>query len=287
MRRIKQNSTLSILRKRKQLLSPFLAYSRLSKRGKFVIVVVFLSFFIFVVQYQFRQSGFLTVPVLAILTDIMLYFILRADLKERFSMPIFILPFFYSLAFGYFYFLLPAEILSRILITGLFAFGLYSLLLCQNIFAIASIRTIALLSGARIVSFVLTLFTFFLLGNVIYSLHLSIFPTIALVLFPAFFLALYSLWTYAPHPQLQSMRLSLILWALLISLCITETASILWFWPSSPTVLSIFLTGFLYTTLGLCHVWFERRLFRGVLWEYAWVGFIVCVLLFSLTQWGK
>ncbi|MBI2034711.1 MAG: hypothetical protein HYT11_03200 [Candidatus Levybacteria bacterium] len=285
MRRRKQNKILLILRKRKRLLSPFLAYSRLSKRGKFVIAVVFLSFFIFVLQYQFGQSGFFTVPLLAVLTDIMLFFILRHDLKERFAIPIFILPFFYSLAFGYFYFLLPVEILPRILITALFAFGLYSLLLCQNIFVIASVRTIALLSGARIVSFVLTLFTFFLLGNVVYSLHLFLFPTAALVFFSSFFLTFYSLWTYSL--QFQYLNRVLILWALVISLCISEIASILWFWPSSPTIVSIFLTGLLYTTLGLCHVWFERRLFRGVLWEYAWVGFIVCIILISLTQWGK
>lgn len=285
MHQRRQNKIPSILRKRKRLVSPFLAYSRLSKRGKFVIVVVFLSFFIFVLQYQFGQSGFFTVPALAVLTDMMLFFVLRGDLKERFSIPIFILPFFYSLAFGYFYFLLPVEIFPRILITGLFAFGLYSLLLCQNIFTIASIRTIALLSGARIVSFVLTLFTFFLLGNVLYSLHLSLFPTAALVFFSSFFLTLYSLWTYAL--QLQTLSRTLILWASVISLCLSEIASILWFWPSSPTILSIFLTGFLYTTLGLCHVWLERRLFKGVLWEYVWVGFIVCVLLVSLTQWGK
>ena len=270
-------------RQKKRFLTPFIAYSKLSKRGKFVIVVVLLSFFVLVLEYQFRQSGFFVVPVLALATDIALFFILRQDLKERFSIPIFILPLFYSLAFGYFYFLLPVDIFLRIIITALYAFGLYSLFLCQNIFTVASVRAIALLSGARIVSFVVTLFTFFLLGNIVYSLHLFIFPVIVLVFISSFFLVTYSLWTYS----LQYFTRNMLLWALIISFCVTEIASMLWFWPSSPTILAIFLTGFLYTTLGIAHVWLEKRLFRSVLWEYVWVGFIVLVLLLSLTQWGK
>lgn len=283
MRKRRKSRILPLLLQRKRLLAPFITYSQLSKRGKFVIAVTILSFFIFFVQGQFRQLGFFTVPLLALSTDIMLFFILREDFKARFAYPVFFLPFFYSLAFGYFYFLLPVEIFPRILITLLYAFGLYSLFLCQNIFTIASLRTIALLSGARIVSFILTLFTFFLLVNNIYSLHINIIPTVLLIFVSSFFLTVGSLWTFS----LQAFTRIFFIWAMIVSLCTSQIATILWFWPSSPTIIAIFLTGFLYSILGLSNVWLEKRLFRSVMWEYVWVGFTVLILLLSLTQWGK
>ena len=67
--------------------------------------------------------------------------------------------------------------------TSLYALGLYSLFLSQNIFTVSSIRTIALLSGARTVSLVLTLLSFFFLSNVVFSFHINIFLTLLLILY--------------------------------------------------------------------------------------------------------
>ena len=86
----------------------------------------------------------------------MLIFILRKDIKGNFVIPTLILPFFFTLAFPFFYALVPERLLSRLLITLIYAFGLYSLFLTQNIFAVSGIRTINLLRSARIVAFVLT-----------------------------------------------------------------------------------------------------------------------------------
>jgi hypothetical protein len=77
------------------------------------------------------------------------------------------------------------------------------------------------------------------------------------------------------------------MWVSALTICIIEIATVLWFWPSSPTVISLFLTGFLYILAGLSHIWFEKRLFKGVLWEYVWVGFVVVLVLLLFTPWGK
>ena len=66
-----------------------------------------------------------------------------------------------------------------------------------------------------------------------------------------------------------------------------EIAAVVWFWPSTPTVIALFLAGFFYTIVGISHVWFEKRLFRGVMWEYVWVGATVCFVLLLFTSWGK
>lgn len=253
------------------------------KRQKFVISVFLLSLSLFITEYQFgKSSGFYIVFGLSVLCDLLLFWAIRKDVKENFTFNIFILPFFYSLAFGLFYFLIPARLYARIILSLLYAFGLYSLYLSQNIFTVSSIRTIQLLSGARIVSFVITLISFFFLSNMVMTLHLPILPYLAIIAVYTFALVYHSIWTYA----LQKSAREIIPWVSVLTLLIVEAAGALWFWPSSPTFIALFLTGFFYTLTGLSHVWFERRLFKGVMWEYVWVGVIVLLVLNFFTRWG-
>lgn len=257
----------------------------LEKRQKFVISVLLLSVVLFFTESQFRQAGFLVAFLLSLFTDLFLFWAIRKDLKDAesdYPYTIFILPFFYTFAFVLFYFLVPSRLLSRVILTGLYGVGLYSLYLCQNIFTVSSIRTIALLSGAKIVSFVLTLLSFFFLSNIIFTFHLPIYFSAPLIAFFTGFLVFQSLWTYT----LQKPTFSLFQWSGVVTVCLLEIAATLWFWPSSPTVIALFMTGFFYTTVGLSHVWLERRLFRGVLWEYVWVGAVVFFVLQLFTSWG-
>lgn len=255
----------------------------LDKRKKFVVAVTILSGVLFVSQFQFGASGIVFPVLLSVLTNIFLWWAIKDDLKENFTLNVFILPFMYSLAFGLFYFLVPARLLSRFILTGLYAFGLYSLFLSQNIFVVGSIRTIALMSGARIVSFVVTLVSFFFLSNIVLTLHLFVVPLIAIMFIYTYLLSYQSIWTYT----LQKVAQPLWLWVLALTLCIVQAAVVLWFWPSNPTVIALFLTGLFYTVVGLSHVWFERRLFRGVLWEYVWVSVVVFFVLLLFTTWGS
>ena len=259
----------------------------IEKRQKFLIAIFVLALGLLIVEHQFSRSGLYSALALSFLTEVFLFWALRQDIKENKSGNLFILPFFYTLGFSLFYFSLrfgflyftPASLVSQLIWTALYAFGLYSMFLSQNIFAVASIRTIALLSGARIVSFVLTLLTYFFLTNITFTLHLSIYFTVIIFAIYTFFLVSQSLWTY----RLVKETRASIIWTAAVTLCLVEMATMLWFWPSSPTVIAIFLSGFFYTLVGLSHVWLERRLFRGVLWEYVWVGAIVffALLLFS------
>ncbi len=260
-----------------------LALSSIDKRQKFVIAIITLSLGLFFAEHQFNKAGIYIAFFLAIFTNLFLLWAVYQDIKENFTLEVFILPFFYSLSFGLFYFLTPTVFFSRLLLTGVYAFGLYSLFLSQNIFVVSSIRTIALLSGARIVSFVITLISYFFLTNIVFSLHLTIFPVLVLLLLYSYFLVYHSLWTNT----LQKPPQPLSVWASGVTVCLVEATTILWFWPSSPTVIALFLTGFFYTIVGLSHIWFERRLFKGIMWEYVWVGCIVFFVLILFTPWGK
>lgn len=266
-------------------------FKGIEKRQKFIIAIILLGGGLLLVERQFSRSGLYSALGLSLFTEVFLVWALFQDLKENKSWNLFVLPFFYTLGFSLFYFSLtfgflyftPSSLLSQLIWTTLYVFGLYSMFLSQNIFAVASIRTIKLLSGARIVSFVLTLLTYFFLTNITFTLHLPIYLTLLIFALFTFSLVSQSLWTYRLDKET---RVSF-LWTLAVTLCLVEMAAVLWFWPSSPTVISLFLSGFFYTMVGLSHVWLERRLFRGVLWEYVWVGAIVFFVLLLFSPLGQ
>lgn len=252
-----------------------------NKRQKFIVSTIALSVGLFISEYILGKSAVVMVFGISVLTSILLYFSLKTDLKENFSPQVLLLPFFYSLAIGLFYLLVPARFLTRVGMTFLYALGLYSLFLSQNIFIVSAIRTIQLLSGARTVSLVITLLSYFFISNVVFSLHLNFFFTIILVLLYTFPLVLQSVWSYT----LESHYLSQVFWVSTLSVCLVEIAAFLWFNLSTPTVIALFLTSIFYVTLGLSHAWFERRLFRSVILEYFWltvISFIILIFFSSL-----
>lgn len=273
----------TFLRRRKNPLLKLIPFEKLDlgKRQKFVLAVIVLSFGLFISEFLLGKSGVFISFLLGFLTELFILWTNYKDLKENFQPSVFILPFFYSLSFGLFFFLIPNRILTRVAVTSFYAVGLYSLFLSQNIFIVASIRTIALLASARTVSFILTLVSYFFLANIVFSLDFSLIPTAILLLVFTFFLVTHSIWTYT----LEKPLFANFLWVLALVTCITEASLILWFWPSNPTAIALFLTGFFYTIVGLSHVWYEKRLFRGVLWEYIWVGVIVACILILSTSW--
>ncbi len=254
---------------------------RVNKRQIFVIAVFILSLGLFITQYLFEKSGIVAVFLLSLLSDFFMFWALDDDLSERFTPEVFILPFFYSLAFGLFYFLVPARILTRIAVTLVYGFGLYSLFLSENIFTVSAIRTIALLSSARTVSFVITILSYFFLANVVFSLHLNIFFLLPLLFMFTFPLVIHSIWTYFLEIKVREASY----WAGILTGCILEVALALWFWPSRPTVIALFLTGFFYSVIGLTQAWFDKRLFRNVILEYIWVAAIVFFVLIVFTSW--
>ncbi len=253
-----------------------------NKRQRFVISVLTLSAGLFFSENLLSKSGFFVVILLAVFTDLLFFFCLRRDIKGnniKYYLYAFILPFFYTLSFGLFYFLAPARFLTRIFITALYAVGLYSLFLAQNIFLVASVRTIGLISGARIVSFLLTIIAFFFFSDVVFSFDLSIVLTAFIIFLSAFCLILQSIWTV----ELDSSLSNKINWTVILSVCLFEFSLVLGFWPANSTIIAIFLTGFLYIVIGLSQAWLDKRLFKGIIWEYIWVGAIVFSLLMFST----
>jgi len=253
----------------------------ISKRQKFILSVGILSLCLFISEYFFSNYAIVMPFLLGIVTDILLAGALFEDLTQNISFYPFLLPFLCSLSFGLFFFLAPARLLTRLVLTSLYAIGLYSLFLSENIFVVASIRTIALLSSARIITFIITLISYFFLSNTIFSLRFGIIPTTLLFTLSTFLFTYHALWTYT----LESSPFVHLDWVGVLTLCLSEIAIILWFWPTSPTVFALFLTSIFYVLIGLVHVWFDKRLFKNVLWEYVWVGVVASFIFLAFTRW--
>lgn len=263
----------------------------LTKRQRFAVGVIFLSVALFTVDHFLERSSFIGIFILAILTNVFLYWGLYKDLRGNFSPQVFILPFLYTLGFGFFSPLIPARIIADLVLTVIYAIGLYSLFLSQNIFTVSGIRTIALLSGARTVSFVITILTFLFITTVIFSLNLNVLIVLLLFFITSFLLTFQSIWTYTLEKDLRKN----LAYVLLLTIAQLQVATVLWFWPNKswllssydppPVLISLFLTGVFYIFIGLSHLWFEKRLFKSTLWEYMWIGFLVFVFLVSFTSW--
>lgn len=259
----------------------FLRKIDVNKRQRFVVSVIIASIALFISEYFLGKSGILIVFGISALSSFLLLISIYEDMRANFYPQVLILPFFYTLAFGLFYLLVPARFLTRVVMTSLFAIGLYSLYLSINIFAVSSIRTIALLASARTVSFAITLLSYFFLANVVFSLHLNLFFSLFLLLIFTFPIILASLWTYTLEKSLKSN----LVWNLSLTAIVLEISTVLWFWPTTPTLIALFITGVFYALVGLTEAWFEKRLFRGVIFEYFWIAIVTFTILIFFTAW--
>jgi hypothetical protein len=194
-----------------------------------------------------------------------------------------ILPAFFTFGVGIFWFLLPSNILVRVPVFIIYGLGIYVLCLTSNIYTVSAIRTIALLRAARGVGFVLTLLTYFLIYDAIYSLRAPLYifsPAVLFVSFPLFF---QGYWSASLDTALAKdiMRLSVI-----SSLIMAESSVCLYFWPATVVVGSLFLTVAAYVLLGLGQAKIETRLFLQTVREYLILGILVFIGMFFATHWG-
>lgn len=194
-----------------------------------------------------------------------------------------ILPVLFTLGVGLFWFLLPANIYARLPVVILYGVGLYVLFLTENIFSVSAIRTIALLRAARGVGFVLTLATSFFLFNSLLSFKAPIYINTLfsfLISLPLFYQGLWIM-TLDEKPDKK-----ITLMTLVFSLIVLEVSAVLFIWPVSVIVGSLFLTVTHYLLLGIGQSELEGKLFPQVVREYVSVGIFVILGMILATKWG-
>ena len=252
------------------------------RREKFVISSVALSLGLLIVQYIPLEFRYIAVGIFTVITYLMSAWALSNDLQWHEWYSILPLPALYSGSISLFYFLLPANFISRISIVILFGVGMYALYLTANIYSVAKGRTIQLVHAAHAIGFLFTLIISLLSSNTIFSLRLPFYWTsliIGLIHFPLVYMSLWSI-------RLESyQRKEIVVLSILFSVLILELAMILCFVPFSIWHYALFIMSFTYIGMGVLHNHLRERLFDKTLREYTLVAAFVMtvfILLFPL-----
>lgn len=200
---------------------------------------------------------------------------LSDDLQKHERFTIVPLPALYAGAVGLFYFLLPANLLTRVFVLVLFGIGMYALYLTSNIFSVAKGRTIQLLHAAHAIGFLFTLLTSLLFANTIFSLRFPFFINGALIGLAHFPLVLSSLWAVRLET---SVRKELYMLSTMLTLLLVELAMIMSFMPHTVWYQALFIMSLFYLGVSIIRSFLAERLFMNAVTEYSLVG----VFLFAL-----
>lgn len=255
----------------------------ISKREKFIVSALVLSLGLWAIQLSGPTWRYQAIGLLSVLT----YFLAAWSLSEGLAgiewLTVLTLPALFTASVGLFFFLVLAHWWARLPVVIIYGFGIYILLLIENIFSVAAIRTIQLLRSAQAVGFLLTLTTAFFLYDTVLSFRFSPWSNnlaVALVSFP---LVLPALWCINLEEKITR---PILLYTLVLSLIQGEIALVFSFWPLNVAVGSLVLVTMLYIILALIQHQLSERLFKRTVREYLGIGLVVLIVILLTTHWG-
>ncbi len=254
----------------------------LTKRQKIVITSVLLTIGLLSTQLVDFNLRFKFIAGLSVLSLVLSLWSLWEGLNLTKAAVLLILPVFFTAAVSSFYFLLPIRWLTRLPVA--FAFGLmfYLLLLAQNVFNVAAIRTIPLYRAASTASFLFTLLSAFFIFNVIYAFNLLFLWNGVVVFLICFPLVLQSFWTINMDDKVSP---AIFIQSLVLSLVLAELALSFSFWPMPTTIWSLALSSSMYVLLGLTTQYLRGKVSKRVVWEYWGIGALILIVSFLTTSW--
>ena len=254
----------------------------MTKRRKFIIGALLLSIGLMALQFIPLEYRFVGVFAFFLVTYLVSAWVLFDDLKGIEWVTILSLPSLYAVAMSLFYFLLPSNTISRLIILTLFGIGLYAIYLTENIYSVAAIRTIQLLRAAHAVGFLMSVLVLVLLYNTIYSLRWPFWANGLLVAVVSFPILLQGLWSVKLESRISK---EVVVMSVGTTVLLLELAVILSFLPVTVWVASLFLATVAYVVLGLLQHALDERLFSRTLYEYVGVGIFVLVATLLVTSW--
>lgn len=253
-----------------------------NKRQKIIITSALLTIGLLSTQLVDFNLRFKFIEGLGVAAYILSLWSLWEGINLTKAIVVMILPVFYTLAVASFYFLLPVRWLTRAPVAFIFGITIYLLLLAQNVFNVASIRTIPLYRAASTASFLFTILSAFFLYNVIYAFNLLfIFNGVAVFAF-SYPMIVQGLWTLEMKDKID---VSILIQSFILSIILGELALCFSFWPMSNVIWSLSLSSGLYVLLGLTTQMLRGRITNRVVWEYMAIGGVVFLISFLATSW--
>lgn len=253
------------------------------KRVRFLISALILSGALLFVQTSSFGYRYQLIGGLAVLAFGLSYWSLREGINSfLISLATAALPALFSVGAALFYFLFPESLYYRVFLLGFFAFTVYVIFLTENIFTVASIRTIALLRTAHTVGFLITLLTAFFFYNTVFSFRFFPWWNMALVVVVSFPLLIQLFWAQKLAGKISKKTL---LFSSFSSLFIGQMALMISFYPADVLTRSLFLTCVLYIISGLGTAKIKERFFHRTVKEYLIVGGLMLAVLLLTISW--
>lgn len=272
----------------------------MSKRTRFIVVGIVLAVLLWIVTMMPVDYRFgLSLGVSAV-SYVLTVWVLFDDLKGIEWLTLMVLPVMFTLGCGLFSNFLPtavprmfgqafqietAQILAaivKILYFICFAVGMYGILLIENIFSVASIRTIQLFRAARSVNFILTLITSLFFYTVVLSLKLPFWWVMPGVFVVSLVLSFPSFWSVDLKNNVVT---EVGRYSLATSWVITFVAFALCFWPVKAFMGGLIMTSCLYALLGVLEQRLSARVYLESLVEYGLTILIILTIGFLTTSW--
>ncbi len=254
----------------------------ISKRQMFVFETLVLTAGLLLTQLVSFEARFEFVIALFVCTYCLSAYSLRDNLSGIEWITLLLPISFFSAGVALFYFLLPVRWLTRIPVATLYAVGIYALLLTNNIYNVAAIRTIALLRAARSVGFLLSVLTFYLFASTIISQQ-NYAP------FNAFFSGLVAfgvgmplLWSIELTQRLGKKVLHL---SIALAVIVAQVCWILSFVPTPPAIIALTLTAVFYSIFGMGVEYLDEKLYKKTVTEFLLVNIFVFLILLLTTRW--
>ncbi|MBI3109896.1 hypothetical protein HYZ06_02535 [Candidatus Daviesbacteria bacterium] len=254
----------------------------LNKRQKIITASILVTLGLLSTQLVDFNLRFRFIAGLGFLAGALSLWALREGLNLTKGLVLLILPTFFTVAVASFYFLLPVRWLTRLPVASFFGLFFYLLLLSQNVFNVASIRTIPLYRAASTATFLFTLLSSFFIFNVIYAFKLIFLLNGLLTFLVSFPLILQVLWSIEMEDRV---GLSIIVQSLILALILGELGLAFSFWPMATTIWSLALSSAMYVLVGITTQSLRGRLDKRMIWEYLGIGGTVFLVSFFLTSW--
>lgn len=255
----------------------------LTKRQKIVIVgvLITLGLILSTQTVSFVYVRYRLILALAVFSYTLSLWALWEGMTKLKAIILMILPTLFTVGVASFYFLLPVRWLTRLPVAIVFGLSFYSLLLSQNVFNVASQRTIPLYRAASTVAFLFTLVTAFFIFNVIFALRLPFYFNGFFVFLVSFLLVIQFLWTV----EMSRISAAILVYSFVLALMVGEVALALSFWPVAPTIWSLTLATLIYVLMGIITQFMKERLSNRLLFEYIGVGGLVLLFALFTTSW--
>ena len=255
----------------------------LTKRQKLIVATSAQSL-VYLLVALINQSSFWPTFVisLCIVAGFTLWTLWEELADVKYGMLL-VLPIFLFGSLVYFVRMTSTNSFLTFLSVFLYGFGAYSLLLTQNIYNVAAIRTIQLVRAANAVGFLFTLVCAFFIFSVIWGARLHPWALAILVGSFSLPLTLQSLWSVDLEERVSKRLFG---FSLLLSLVAAEIAFTFAFWPILPTIGALAIVVTLYVLLGLSQFYISQRLLGRTVWEYVGVAVVIMTLILVTTKWG-